>query len=290
MADLDQMDAESQRRAFSTLLSSCLNLSSRDDLLVIYDESFLPFFEAFQEVVISRSIPTTFLQITAAYQAALIAWWQAAGHDPFRLPAGITAAIDQSTAILNLLDRIPAHASLRKAINLRTRQFNCRLATMPGITAQILSTVINSDTDQILRACEEVAWALGEAHHTELLSYDSHGREYTLAMDLEGWDNEPMMSPGVIVPGSWGNVPPGETFCCPEHETVQGKVCINGSVPGHVLGRGRGSSWTSSGASSRGGAPKVKARRPWRSSRVSGPGPRARATPTGTSSQSSGLG
>jgi leucyl aminopeptidase (aminopeptidase T) len=236
MLDRKSMDADFQRRAFSTLLHSCLNLEPRDDLLVIYDESFEPFFGTFEDVVITESIPTTFLYITTAYQAAVIAWSRTAGRDAVRLPAGITAAIDQSTAILNLLDSIPAHASLRRAINLRTRQYNCRLATIPGISPQILSTVVESNTEKILKDCEAVAWALGEAHLAELISYDTNGHEYRLVMELEGWDNEPMMSPGVIVPGSWGNVPPGETFCCPEPATVQGKVCINGSIRGHVLG------------------------------------------------------
>jgi Thermophilic metalloprotease (M29) len=44
-----------------------------------------------------------------------------------------------------------------------------------------------------------------------------------------------MMSPGVILPGSWGNIPPGETFCCPDPTTVNGAICINGSVPDHVM-------------------------------------------------------
>jgi hypothetical protein len=29
--------------------------------------------------------------------------------------------------------------------------------------------------------------------------------------------------------------PPGETFCCPPHGAVNGSICINGSVPKHVL-------------------------------------------------------
>jgi len=43
------------------------------------------------------------------------------------------------------------------------------------------------------------------------------------------------MSPGLLFPGSWGNLPPGETFCCPDPKSVHGQVCISGSVPGHVI-------------------------------------------------------
>jgi hypothetical protein len=76
---------------------------------------------------------------------------------------------------------------------------------------------------------------MGEARQAEVITWDTNGNSYSLELELDGWDNEPMMSPGIIIPGSWGNIPPGETFCCPSSSGIRGAVCINGSVPGHVI-------------------------------------------------------
>jgi Thermophilic metalloprotease (M29) len=43
------------------------------------------------------------------------------------------------------------------------------------------------------------------------------------------------MSPGKIFENSWGNVPPGEAFCCPDISSVNGTICINGSLPNFLL-------------------------------------------------------
>jgi hypothetical protein len=80
-----------------------------------------------------------------------------------------------------------------------------------------------------------VAWFLGRGGSVVLTTFDAAGREYQLFLELEGWSNEPLMSPGIVLPGSWGNVPPGESFCCPDSAYVHGEICINGSIPKRKL-------------------------------------------------------
>jgi leucyl aminopeptidase (aminopeptidase T) len=41
------------------------------------------------------------------------------------------------------------------------------------------------------------------------------------------------MSDGVILDGAWANIPPGETFIVPQGG--EGKIAVNGALPGHVL-------------------------------------------------------
>jgi Thermophilic metalloprotease (M29) len=212
----------------------------RDDLLVIYDESLSDFLPALVDVIESDDVSTSFVFIPKSYQSHLVGS-AIPGKllEKIPLPSGIVSAISTATAIINLLDGEPQNASLRRTINHTGRMPICRLATIPGISPEILQTILDSPIDEILRDCERVAWVLGEARAAELVSYDGSGRPYTLWMDLNGWDGEPIMSPGVLLPGSWGNVPPGETFCCPPPATVEGEICINGSVPRCVLGPGR---------------------------------------------------
>lgn len=174
-------------------------------------------------------------------QESLIRQARTEGRSPTpRLPTCIAAAISASTAFINLVGGETQFASVRRAINHHSpRPSNCRLATIPGISHEILHTLLESPIEAIQADCERWAWILGEAHRVEVLTYDASETEFRLKLDLGGWEDEPLMSPGVILPGSWGNVPPGETFCCPGSASVHGKVCINGSVPGDVLGPGQ---------------------------------------------------
>jgi hypothetical protein len=55
-----------------------------------------------------------------------------------------------------------------------------------------------------------------------------------LTVPIGNWDHPPVMSDGVIPDGAWANIPPGETFIVPQGG--EGKIAINGALPGRVLG------------------------------------------------------
>jgi hypothetical protein len=239
MGDGFLTDHATQCKAFSILLHKCLDIQPKDELLVIYDESLREFLDALLYVVEAESISATLIYLPQCLQDLLVQEAIADGQKGTpRLPTCIVAAVSASTAFINLVGGATEFASVRRTINHTPRPSNCRLATIPGISHEILHTLLESPIEAILYDCERVAWILGEAHRVELLTYDSRDEEYRLELDLDGWDNEPLMSPGVLLPGSWGNVPPGETFCCPRPETVHGKFCINGSVSGSLLDKG----------------------------------------------------
>jgi hypothetical protein len=233
------IDMETQRKGFSTILDQCLELEKGSELLVIYDESFQEFFDALLEVIIDRGHSSAFLYLPKAYQLDLI---ERARSSPegnwIRLPDCLTQSFSLASAILNMLGGWQETVALRVAVLRQARSTQGRLAHIPGIDAQILRVVSESPIPEILRSAELLAWALGEARQAEVLTIDRSGAEHTLRMDLQEWQNEPMMSPGVIFPGSWGNVPPGETFCCPGVADVDGSIVINGSVPDYVFAAG----------------------------------------------------
>jgi leucyl aminopeptidase (aminopeptidase T) len=227
-------------QAFKALLSKCLVLTDSDELLVIYDESMAALLTVFEEALADQSISCTLIYLPRRFQNQLVESSRVHGSsDKVALPSALVAAITASTAMLNLLDSYANNASVRRAINRTPRPSTCRLATIPGISDAILQAIIDADVDRVLKRCEEVAWLLGEASDAEIVSHDSIGGCYKLMLSLGGWENEPIMSPGVLLPGSWGNVPPGETFCCPPFESVNGQICINGSIPGRVLPKGQ---------------------------------------------------
>jgi hypothetical protein len=234
------LDHDIQCRSFSALLDQCLMLEqSKDELLVLYDESFFPYFDALLHVIRQRDLSVTFVFLPTSYQLRLIDRERSSrDSDTLQLPICLSRAIWASTAILNLLNGEQETVSVRVAVLAQGRSSDCRLAHIPGIDPKILSILSESPIAEIRRSSELLAWALGEAREAKVLTYDEGGHEHQLSLDLNGWDNDPIMSPGVIFPGSWGNVPPGETFCCPDPGKVCGTICINGSVPGHVMAKG----------------------------------------------------
>jgi hypothetical protein len=224
---------------FELLLNRCVGVQENDELLVIYDESLGDLQDPLLQAIETVSTSATFTCIPKSYQHCLVRAGSASTtRDKIPLPHGLIAAISNSTIILNLLSGDPATAALRRTINHTNRMRLCRLATIPGINRDIIRLLNNSPIDDILERCEMTAWALGECSTIAITSYDADGASYHLSIGFPGWDNEPIMSPGVLLPGSWGNIPPGETFCCPHREQVNGEICISGSIPGHIIQKG----------------------------------------------------
>jgi len=240
MTDEPLNERDIKHDSFSALLDQCLRLDDRkDELLVIYDESFFPYYDALLEIIQEREISATFLFLPYTYQRFLIERARSSrGGDSLQLPRCMGQAIFASTVILNVLSGAQETVAVRAAVLDQGRPSDNRLAHIPGIDLHILGILSKTPFPEIERSSELLAWALGEAREVEILTYDVRGAEYCLKMNLEGWDNEPIMSPGVIAPGGWGNVPPGETYCCPNPCKVKGTICINGSVPEHVMTEG----------------------------------------------------
>ncbi len=229
--------------AFSVLLRDCLRVKAHEDLLILFDESLLDWVDALTEAAIRHHLRPLFAYLPKRYQLALMDWKQPGGDDSsVPLPRPLRDAFANTRSVVNLLDGDLATSSLRGAILNIPRVRGCRLAHIPGLTREILDVLVDSPIQKIERRAELMAWALGEAWEAELITHsrDPTGRNsssHQLRFQLEGWHNAPLTSPGVIYPDSWGNIPPGETFCCPENLTsIQGEVLIDGSVPGAVLG------------------------------------------------------
>jgi len=231
--------ADTKRKGFETILDHCLELKAGSEVLVIYDESFEEFFDALLQVIIDRGHSATFLFLPKLYQINLIDRSRSRPEGNWiKLPDCLTLSFSMPSAILNVVGGWQETVALRVAVLKQPRSKQGRLAHIPGIDGRILQVVSESPVSEILRSSELLAWALGEARNAELVTEGCDGTEHVLRMDLQAWQNEPFMSPGVIFPGSWGNVPPGETFCCPEAAGVEGSVVINGSVPDYVFSKG----------------------------------------------------
>ena len=234
MSAASRLDFETQKNGFRLLLEQGLQVSANDQIVVLHDETMAPYLRALVSAIVTRDLSAAFINIPKIHQEYLCAKMLVQPNQLW-LPQPLVTALNTSTVIINVLNGDIATAPVRRAILALQRSGSSRLAHIPGLSDDILAITGQTDFEAVYAASELVAWALGNGQCAELRTFDHAGNEHCLGFDLGGWDNEPLMSPGIIVPGSWGNFPPGETFCCPDPPSVNGTVCINGSVPNYVM-------------------------------------------------------
>ena len=219
------------------LLSYGLSAKRSDEILIIFDETSEQFMPLFEQEAIESDLSVTFLFFPKKYQIHL-ADKMTGDRGSVWLPTILKNTTINANIVLSVLSGHGAGLPLRRAILDLPRRRESKFSHIPGMSNAILETIAAANFALIVEECELLAWHLGNANAATLHTYDPAGRQYTLTMDLGGWDNEPLMSPGVIPQGSWGNMPPGETFCLPDSSSVSGDVCVTGSIPGHVLAPG----------------------------------------------------
>jgi hypothetical protein len=227
-----QLTLEQIKLGFELMLMRSLSVKSGQDLvLVLFDETFRPYVQGFAEVIVEKNIDADLKFLPLQYQLHL-----ARKIKTGELPQSLKYSFDQPNVALCFLSGWREGQSLRREIirNLQ-RNKNCRLAHVPGLSDDVLEVVSRTDFDSVVDDCELMAWVLGNGEQANIETTDSLGHKYNLSMNLGGWNNEPLMSTGIIEQGSWGNFPPAETFCCPRRDLVNGEICINGSIPDIVL-------------------------------------------------------
>jgi hypothetical protein len=186
-------------RSFETILDRCLRVTGDDEVLFIYDESLAPFLRGLLDLVTARSLACTFLAFPQSYQLDLVRRIKPPDRTVF-LPRSVISGINEASVVLSLLNGDMETGPFRSAILGCVRQKGSRLAHIPGFDAEILRIMAATPIDEVVKDCEAVAWALGGCSHAELRTYGHGGNQHVIQLELEGWDNEPMMSPGVFEP------------------------------------------------------------------------------------------
>lgn len=228
---------KSHQKSLEILFDEALELKSTDQILIVYDESFTPYLDSLIEVINRKKALTLYSFLPFKYQNFLIEQYNKSPKDAKNdlLPTALKGAIAESNIILNVLGNNLNTTNIRRAIVHEQRVNSCRLAHLPGINDDILKVIRKSNFRLTKELGELLAWALGETEYAEIITFDHKGGKYSLGLKLGGWNNEPLMSPGKLLPGTWGNAFPGEVFCCPIYSDVNGEICINGSLPNVVI-------------------------------------------------------
>jgi leucyl aminopeptidase (aminopeptidase T) len=149
---------------------------------------------------------------------ALMAERAVNGEDP---PAPVSAAMAAADAVLAPTAKSISHSEARR----RATEAGARIATLPGVTEELLARVMSVDMDELERLTHAIAERLGAASEARITC--PNGSDLTIS--LEGREGKP--DDGRLSgPRAFGNLPAGEGFIAPHEDRGEGKLVIDGSI------------------------------------------------------------
>jgi leucyl aminopeptidase (aminopeptidase T) len=138
-------------------------------------------------------------------------------------PATVAAAMLAADAVVAPTIQSLSHTAARKAAS----EAGARVASMPGVTAEMLARVMGADMRRLEQRGALVSERLSRGSEARITC----PRGSDLRLGLEG--RSAINDAGVLrEPGAFGNLPCGEGFIAPVEGTGEGVLVIDGSIAG----------------------------------------------------------
>jgi hypothetical protein len=150
------------------------------------------------------------------------------------------AALDDVAAVITCVSAKTETTPYRRELLRRAPTGTTKVGHIPGASLFVLASAINVDYGHAVERCEDLALALALGEEATLTTYlmgpdDTPIASHELHIELGGFRRMPVVSTGVIQPGTWGNLPGGETFIAPIEDAAHGEIAINGAFKDFVL-------------------------------------------------------
>ncbi|HEX5376831.1 MAG TPA: aminopeptidase [Solirubrobacterales bacterium] len=196
-------------RAVRTVLRDCLRIEPGEEVLVICN----PVTEDIGALMrIEAEGDGAFATL------AVISELDSNGAEP---PTPVAAAMVAAEVVLAPTIQSLSHTNARRAAT----QAGVRIATLPGVTEDMLSRLMNADMRTLRRRGAAIAAALRSGEEARITC--QHGSDLRLGLK----DRIPIADAGVLnAPGAFGNLPCGEAFVAPT--TAEGTLVVDGSIAG----------------------------------------------------------
>jgi leucyl aminopeptidase (aminopeptidase T) len=196
-------------RAVAAVVRDCLGVSEGEEVLVVCNPATADLGGRLRD------------EAQAAGGDALLAIMAERASHATEPPRTVAAAMKEADVVLAPTVQSLSHTASRKAAS----EAGARIATLPGVTEELLARVMSADMEGLRRKGLAVAAALdagSEAHVTCANGSD-------LRLSLEGRTAIPDAGE-LTAPGAFGNLPCGEGFIAPH--SGEGRLVIDGSLAG----------------------------------------------------------
>jgi len=195
--------------AVRTVLRDCLRIEPGEEVLVICN----PVTEEIGSLMrIEAEGDGAFATL------AVISELDSNGAEP---PTPVAAAMVAAQAVLAPTIQSLSHTSARHAAT----QAGVRIATLPGVTEDMLARLMNADMRKLRRRGSQLAAAMRDGDEVQITC--KHGSDLRIGLG----DRTPISDAGELhTPGAFGNLPCGEAFVAPT--TAHGTLVVDGSIAG----------------------------------------------------------
>jgi leucyl aminopeptidase (aminopeptidase T) len=198
-------------RAVEAVVRDCLGVKSGEDVLVICNPRTQELGERLRDEAQG---------VGADAVLAVIAERASHAAEP---PDPVAAAMAAADVVLAPTIQSLSHTASRKAASDR----GVRIATLPGVTEEMLARVMSADMEALRRKGHAIAGALNAASEARITC--ANGSD--LRLGLEGRAAIPDTGE-LTEPGAFGNLPAGEGFIAPVEGTGEGRLVVDGSIAG----------------------------------------------------------
>ncbi|WP_290817286.1 aminopeptidase [Halovivax sp.] len=196
----------------TTAIEQCLNLRADESCTIVTDDERRPIGEALYAVA---------SEITDDAVIARYPPGETHGGEP---PAPVAAAMAGADVVLAPTTKSLSHTRARGEAN----EAGARVATLPGITAEVFTAGLDADYEAIAAHCEDVLKQVADADDVRVTS--SGGTDITFGIGDREW----LADTGIVhEPGEMSNLPAGEVFVSPE--TADGTYVVDGTMRPHGL-------------------------------------------------------
>jgi leucyl aminopeptidase (aminopeptidase T) len=198
-------------RAVEAVVRDCVGVKSGEDVLVICNPRTQELGERLRDEAQG---------VGADAVLAVIAERASHAAEP---PDPVAAAMAAADVVLAPTIQSLSHTASRKAASDR----GVRIATLPGVTEEMLARVMSADMEALRRKGHAIAGALDAASEARITC--ANGSD--LRLGLEGRAAIPDAGE-LTEPGAFGNLPAGEGFIAPVEGTGEGRLVVDGSIAG----------------------------------------------------------
>jgi leucyl aminopeptidase (aminopeptidase T) len=202
---------EQLKTAARTALTRCMGLQPGEKLLVVTDTSLEElgkiFFHTAQELGAESMIMEMYPRASS-------------GEEP---PQTVAKALEDADVALLVTEKSLSHTSARK----RANEKGVRVASLPGLTADMMARTLNADYDMIAKLSERIGDLLTGGKKARLTG--PAGTD--ILLNISGRPGQP--DTGIYhQKGCFGNLPAGEAYIAPMENTSQGIIVFDGSMSG----------------------------------------------------------
>ena len=201
MSDLDS--------AVRAVVRDCLGVSEGEEVLVICNPATRDLAERLRS------------EAAGAGADAVLALMDERDSHAGEPPAPLAAAMAAADVVLAPTVQSLSHTAARKAAT----DAGARIATLPGVTEEMLARVMSADMGELRRRGRAIADALSAG--TEARITTESGSD--LRIGLDGRDAIP--DAGELSDrGAFGNLPCGEGFISPDDRACEGTLVVDGTI------------------------------------------------------------